>query len=79
MVVVLVGAGVEVVINSGVDGAGVVVVGVEGSSVGVSGGGVGVGPGVVGGAVPQIQVHTGAGVVVGLGVVVRLGVVDVNR
>lgn len=59
----VVGAGVE-----GVDGGGVDVA--EGSSVGVSSGGVVDGPGVVGGGVPQIQVHTGAGVVVGVGVVV---------
>jgi hypothetical protein len=66
------GGGVEVVITSGVEGGGVVA---DGSSVGVSSGCVGVGPGLVGGAVPQIQVHTGAVVVVigGGGAVVVIG------
>lgn len=72
---VVVGAGLEVVRARGVDGAGVVVVVVDGSSVGVSSGWVGVGPGVVGGAVPQIQVQTGATVVVAG--VVGIGVVGV--
>jgi len=71
------GGGVEVVITSGVEGGGVVA---DGSSVGVSSGCVGVGPGLVGGAVPQIQVHTGAVVVVigGGGAVVVAGAVVVG-
>ena len=58
----MVGAGVEVVRARGEEGGGVVVG--DGSSVGVSSGWDGVGPAVVAGGVPQIQVHTGASVVV---------------
>ena len=63
----MVGAGVEVVRARGEEGVGVVVG--DGSSVGVSSGRDRVGPAVVAGGVPQIQVHTGASVVLFLLVV----------